>query len=171
MDLISEEYRRQNEQLHQSGKYGRWGYRETENIQNKADKLECETILDFGCGQQTLSNALRKPVTNYDPAIEGCDRLPDKKHDMTVCSDVMEHIEPEYMHNVLSTIKSLTEKYVYFVITTTKDGTKTLPDGRDPHLIVQSSEDWVETISEYFEIEEWYNQQRRNAVVIIGTNK
>lgn len=171
MDLISEEYRKQNTELHRSGRYGRWGYREAENILKVAEEFRCETVLDFGAGQGTLSQVLPLPVTNYDPAIEEYSKLPTEKHDMVILSDVCEHIEPEYLDNVLETARSLTEKVAYFVIATSLDGTKTLPDGRDPHLIVEDAEWWVNRIYEHMPIYRWYKQDRRDAVVIIGLNK
>ena len=87
------------------------------------------------------------------------------------CSDVLEHVEPEYLDNVLETIRSLTEKVAYFVIATSLDGTKTLPDGRDPHLIVEDGEWWVDRIYEHLPVYRYYKQDRREAVVIIALNK
>ena len=171
MDLISEEYRQQNAELHRSGRYGRWGYREAENILKTAKEFRCETVLDYGCGAATLSKSLPLPVTNYDPAIEEYSKLPTEKHDMLVLSDVCEHIEPEYLDNVLETVRSLTEKVAYFVIATSLDGTKTLPDGRDPHLIVEEPYWWVEKIRGYMKVHNWYKQDRREAVVIICVNE
>ena len=171
MDLISEEYRQQNAELHRSGRYGRWGYREAENIVKTAKEFRCESILDFGAGQGTLSKTISLPVTNYDPAIEEYSELPTSKFDLVVCSDVLEHVEPEYLDNVLETIRSLTEKVAYFVIATSLDGTKTLPDGRDPHLIVEDGEWWVDRIYEHLPVYRYYKQDRREAVVIIALNK
>jgi len=171
LDLISEEYRKQNTELHKRGKYGRWGYREAEPILKVANEFGCKTVLDFGCGQGTLSKHLPLSVTNYDPAIEKYNKLPNHKHDMVILSDVCEHIEPEYLDNVLETVRDLTEKVAYFVIATTKDGTKTLPDGRDPHLIVKDRRWWVNKIQEWFQIKYHYKQDRREAIVIVCVNE
>ena len=171
MDLMSEDYKQQNIQLHKSGKYGKWGYREADNILAAANFFECENLLDFGAGQGSLSKSLPLNVTNYDPAIEEYNTLPDDVFEMTNCSDVLEHIEPDYLDNVLETIKFYTEKVAYFVIATTPDGTKKLPDGRDPHLIVESAEWWVEKLSEYFKIYFWYQKDKRGAVVVICLNE
>ena len=39
-------------------------------------------------------------IKEYDPAIPGKDSLPEPA-DIVVCSDVLEHIEPNYLLNVL----------------------------------------------------------------------
>jgi hypothetical protein len=68
---------------------------------------------------------------------------------MVVCTDVLEHVEPEYLDNVLADIAGLTKQYAYFNISL-MEAMKTLPDGRNAHLIVQPWQWWAEKLREYF---------------------
>ena len=165
--MISDYYKEQNRKLHKTNKYGKWGYREAENVTKLKERYDCDSVLDFGAGQCSLSKAVNFPVTNFDPAVKGIDTLPEGKFDLCVCSDVMEHIEPEYLEEVLQTIRDKTAKVAYFVIATSLDGTKTLPDGRDPHLIVMEPEWWVHKLSQYFTIKRAESHNKRSAVRIV----
>src|SRR5262245_6373891 len=69
--------------------------------------LDVRTVLDYGSGQGHLKPLLDGyEVEEYDPAIEGKDTDP-ARADIVVCADVMEHIEPELLGNVLLHIYSL----------------------------------------------------------------
>lgn len=67
-------------------------------------------------------------------------------------SYVLEHIEPEMLDQVLTHLRELTRVVGYFVIATRPDRSKLLPDGTNPHKIIESAEWWVNRIDEYFEI-------------------
>jgi hypothetical protein len=61
---------------------------------------------------------------------------------MVACIDVLEHIEPECLDNVLDHIASLTEA-VAFLSIHTGPALKKLPDGRNAHLIQEPAEWWL----------------------------
>lgn len=135
--LITEYYRQQNVTLHKKrASYGSREriarYREIESL-----RLPEEPVLDYGCGKASMSRHL-KGVTNYDPA--GYPKLPEP-HGMVVCMDVLEHVEPECLNDVLQHIASLTQRLAYLVISKAEHG-KMLPDGRYSHLIVKPPEWW-----------------------------
>lgn len=164
--LISEDYRQLNADLHETGKYGQWGYREADTVKRLIKKYGCNNMLDYGAGNGTLSLRMPIPCHNYDPALPFyADEPPLAKFDLVNCGDVLEHIEPEYLDNVLAHIKSYVGKVAYFVIATAPDGTKTLPDGRDPHLIVQDGSWWINKIENYFEVVDCWNL-KRDAIAI-----
>jgi hypothetical protein len=59
-----------------------------------------------------------------------------------VSLDVLEHIEPECLDDVLDDMKRCTLKGVFLSVSLVTAG-KTLPDGRNAHLIVEPIEWWL----------------------------
>lgn len=151
MQLITNEYRKLNENLHNKNlTYGTCGFQYSDAILQLSKKLNTEDILDYGCGKCTLANSLPFQIHKYDPAIRAFSEDPDPA-DIVVCTDVMEHIEPELLDNVLAHLKSKTKKIIYLVIST-REAQKKLEDGRNAHLIVKDAVYWFAKISEYFDI-------------------
>lgn len=140
MQLISEEYRGLNEDLHKSvPEYGTSGKKWAANIYELSVALGTKDILDYGCGKSTLSNNLPFAIQQYDPSIKKYSSRP-VAADIVVCTDVLEHIEPEHLDSVLDDLKSLTRKVAFFTVAT-RPAKKTLADGRNAHLL-QHGVDW-----------------------------
>ncbi len=147
-ELITEEYRKQNEVLHETGTYGISGQSYRKQVRPLADWGR-RPILDYGCGRGTLKEALGPAYTvyEYDPAIEGKTDLPEPC-DVVTCTDVLEHIEPDLMDNVLAHLRKLT-KHRLFVAIALAESSKTLPDGRNAHLSLHPVEWWKEKFAEH----------------------
>ena len=149
LKLISDEYKILNQKLHkESEDYGASGDKIVSNILSIYDHGNyIKSILDYGCGKGNLKKELIKNnlpkniIYEYDPCISGKDSLP-KKTDLVICSDVLEHIEPDLLDNVLNHIYSLINKKLYLKIST-KESNKILSDGRNAHLIIQEPLWWV----------------------------
>lgn len=144
--LITPEYLAQQKALHAGGHYGTGGGDKAEAVR-QACLWGRRPLLDYGAGQCKLAEALGPAyrVTNYDPCVVGLD-TPPEPHYLVVCSDVLEHIEPECLGDVLRDIRRVTmDKALFFI--STVPAFKTLPDGRNAHLIVQSKEWWHEQIT------------------------
>lgn len=140
VDLISEGYRDLLHKMHVKQKnFGMGSKRRREYILS----LGYEDILDYGCGKGKLGLGRK-----YDPAIPDFAQDPEPA-DLVVCTDVLEHIEPDKLDNVLAHIKSKTKKYAYFTIGCAP-AAKKLPDGRNAHLIVKPPSWWLEKLSQYF---------------------
>lgn len=150
--LISDAYRQLNRDLHAGGLYGRKGDKWLATVRDLIDRFQPDTILDYGCGQGALGRELGRPIAEYDPAIEGKESLPEPAN-LVVCTDVIEHIEPELIDEVLDHLKLLTKK-VLFAVISTRPANKFLADGRNAHLIVQPWEWWETKISLRFHIEQ-----------------
>ena len=153
--VILPEYAALNKQLHaESANYGANASARAVNVVEISRMNKFNIILDYGCGKGTLRPAVKKiapdlKVLEFDPAIKGKDTIPSRRPDLVVVLDVMEHIEPDYLDSVLSTIRNLTPQAVLMTIAT-EAAQKTLPDGRNAHLIVQPTEWWLERLQTYF---------------------
>lgn len=170
-ELISPEYRAQLRLLHTSERgLGHSGRKHAAEVLAVAAWCGARSILDYGCGAGTLAKALAETlppawpfetwpdVRQYDPAVPGRDTLPDEA-DLVVCTDVLEHVEPERLQTVVRHLRRLTRRAAFFVIATTP-GSKTLPDGRNAHLIVREAEPWQVWLehngwSVYFRRDRW----------------
>lgn len=67
------------------------------------------------------------------------------------CTDVLEHIEPECILSVLQDLKRVVKNIGYFTIHT-GPARKTLPDGRNTHLIQQKRQWWKNRLKLYFTV-------------------
>jgi 2-polyprenyl-3-methyl-5-hydroxy-6-metoxy-1,4-benzoquinol methylase len=150
--LISPEYRELQCRLHaRPDGYGRSGAKNAEAVLDFASSTGSLSILDYGCGEGRLKAALvdrgwTGPVHEYDPCIPDLDAEPEPA-DLVVCTDVLEHIEPECLDNVLVHLRTVSVRHGYFLISTVVGG-KSLADGRNAHLIVQPSEWWEKKLRE-----------------------
>lgn len=147
--MISEDYRIKNTRLHENPKYGsRIRTKIYNKIKDLALETGSETILDYGCGKGTMADHLDN-VSLYDPCMPEFSRRPEGTFDLVACCDVLEHVEPEYLDNVLDDIKQFADKAVFLVISTRPAG-KTLPDGRNAHLIVEGIDWWRARLAQTF---------------------
>lgn len=149
-NLITPEYLAMNKAMHAQGNYGIGGWKRAKDVMHMAIKFDAKTILDYGCGQGRLKRECTLPIREYDPAITGKDSPP-RPHDLVVCSDVLEHVEPECLDSVLEHLKSLTIKACYVVVHLTP-AKKVLPDGRNAHLIQEDHFWWDKKLSGYFRV-------------------
>lgn len=151
MQLISEDYRKLNSDKHASSKhYGTSGRHYLADIIQVLKINKTQDLLDYGCGKSTLANNLPFRIKQYDPAIRKYQNLPDPA-DIVVCTDVLEHIEPDLIDNVMQHISSLTRKMA-FLVAALVPANKTLADGRNAHILLKDAEWWKLKVSEYFEV-------------------
>jgi hypothetical protein len=148
--VITAEYKALNEQMHREregyGVQGRYHIRQVRLLA----RLVSRDILDYGCGKRLVERGLGFPIRNYDPGIPGLDARPDPA-DVVVCLDVLEHIEPELLDHVLADLARVTRRAGYFTVSVIP-AKKTLPDGRNAHLIVQPREWWEDRLGRLFHI-------------------
>lgn len=139
--LITEAYRAQCTELHQTTNWGVSGQKFAAMAGHLALTHECESILDYGCGKRTLEQALGYAINNYDPGIPECAERP-KPADLLVSTDVLEHIEPELLDNVLDDMRVLSKRLVFLTVATFP-AVRHLPDGRNAHLIIRPYTWWL----------------------------
>jgi hypothetical protein len=144
-DLISPAYRKQIHALHASQSWGGDGAKHTAAVKAFAGELGATTILDYGCGRGELAKSMApQRVSQFDPAIPGNDGMP-KPCDLVVCTDVLEHVEPDKLDAVMDHIHRLAGKGAYLTIAT-RPANAVLPDGRNAHLIVEDAPWWIARI-------------------------
>jgi len=153
LDLISSEYLEEQKRLHLLGGYGERGDRWVTPIIYLKGYLKAQSILDYGCGAGALAKALSwyyLAAEEYDPAIEEKSNLPEPC-DLVICTDVLEHIEPDLLDNVLEHLHSLTKVALFAVISTRPAG-KLLSDGSNAHLIVKPGLWWRARVDRQFSV-------------------
>lgn len=149
--LISAAYQQLNQQLHEDNvAYGLGGEKHVADVLKIAERLKTTSILDYGCGKGEFAKAIPYPIWEYDPAIPGKQDSP-RPADIVVCSDVLEHVEPDCLTAVLQDLKRCVKQVGYFVIHT-GPAQKTLRDGRNAHLIQRSPEWWQQQLEPLFTI-------------------
>ncbi|MGH8752177.1 MAG: hypothetical protein ACREUV_10800 [Burkholderiales bacterium] len=157
MELISQKYLELNRRLHESNPaYGTSGHKWAQQVQMLAVALGVYRILDYGCGKATLAQAL--PIfefQNYDPCIARYCQRPNKSG-LVVCSDTMEHVEPDSIDAVLEDIKDLTLKAAFFVIHTGA-AVKTFDNGENTHLVQQPYSWWTDRLMVFFTVMSMHN--------------
>jgi len=160
--LISENYRKLNEKLHETEKeFGTYGMQAAPQIHKLVLNLNTTDVLDYGCGKGTLGKNLPFTIKEYDPAVEGKTENPEPA-DIVVCTDVLEHIEPDYIDDVLEHLTSKIKKAGYLQIAN-GPANKTLADGRNAHLIQKGLIWWAQKLENYCQV---INFERKGPIFI-----
>jgi len=170
--MLSPEYQKQLTDLHAQQKWGSGGWRALPKLLSLIIEygVKDPTVLDFGAGERTLEKTAQwalphVQVTSYDPGVPGIATLPNGIWDFTVCTDVLEHIEPEFVDAVLDRIRASTQYAAYFIIACTP--TKTiLPDGRNAHLTVQPIDWWREKLEKRWAGEMDFGRHKNFEVIV-----
>ncbi len=150
-ELISPKFRELNARLHRDRlEFGVGGGKHADTVIKLAESMKTNSILDYGCGKGYLAKAIPFPIWEYDPAIPGKDMSP-RPSDIVVCTDVLEHIEPDKLMFVLDDLRRCVKKVGYFTICT-GPAVKTYADGRNTHLIQQGIDWWRKRLSKFFHV-------------------
>ena len=154
--LISEEYRALQQKLHENPKYGVASIKFAPLVADAIQALNVAAVLDYGAGKGHLATELRRlvprplAVHQYDPAIPAWAAIPPPT-EMVACIDVLEHIEPALIDNVLDDLRRLVLRVGLFTVHTGA-AQKVLADGRNAHLIQQPASWWLPKFLERFEL-------------------
>lgn len=163
--MISPEYIKILETSHDDMSWAISGINEVEGIVSFIKSYNITDMLDYGAGKQVVAKELltRCPdvvVHSYDPAIPEISQKPNPAS-MVCCLDVLEHVEPEYIDDVLDDLSRLVLNIGYFVVST-RPAQKILSDGRNAHLIIKPLEWWREQLEKRFKI----SQQHGNLFIV-----
>lgn len=137
------------------------------------EKYQFKSCLDYGCGKASLMFNLKEQFptcdfTGYDPGIVAFQEMPQGKFEGLICTDVLEHIEPNFLNNVLNHIESLFTRNAFLVIDTVP-ARKFLQDGRNAHLIIENQEWWTKKITEQMPhcsiVKNVYNEKKKKIIM------
>ena len=154
--LISEDYREQQRKLHERADYGVASLHYAPLVAQALERAQVDELLDYGAGKGRLAQALQEivkrplKVHHYDPAISQWSAAP-QPCGFVACIDVLEHIEPELLDNVLDDLKRVTAGLGVFTVHC-GPAVKVLSDGRNAHLTQQPVEWWKERLGARFEL-------------------
>lgn len=138
--------------LHENPQYGVSSVLYAPIVDLVISKYQIKEILDYGAGKCRLRDALENKIDYYpyEPSNETMDKSPEPR-ELVACIDVLEHIEPECLDDVLDDLRRCVIKYGIFTIHT-KPAQKVLPDGRNAHLIQEQPSWWKEKLNKRFSI-------------------
>ena len=126
------------------------------------------SILDYGTGKGHLVDHYRSvlpssiTVDGYDPSVDKWSKKPNHAYDIVSCIDVLEHIDIQYIDDVLRDIKALTTLFCYVTIDL-QPAVKRLDDGRNAHVMLAPAEWWVTRFSQLFESMTTFTIKHHNA--------
>ena len=171
LSTISEDWRDANAGLHDRNiKYGSSGYSWAVEIYKLVLQFSATSILDYGCGKGSIYKALWRYVDVihcYDPAVtKYCyGRV---LSDIVVCTDVMEHVEPQFTTIVLADLKKLCGK-VLFVNVSTGISDKAIDECRNAHANIQPASYWLSAFKKAgFRLANIHDEPKRDQVWFIG---
>ena len=142
--------------LHENPAYGVASVGYAPLVAQAVEQLGINELLDYGAGKgrlgETLRGLLHRPlnIRHYDPAVPQWSAAP-APCEFVACIDVMEHIEPELLGNVLDDLRRVTAGAGVFTVHT-GPAIKVLPDGRNAHLIQRPLEWWLPEIMQRFDL-------------------
>jgi hypothetical protein len=117
-------------------------------IEALADLHGLRAVIDYGCGAaRGISRFSRLSVTDYDPAVPGCEAIP-APADMVVSVHALEHVEPESVDAVIEHMRDLALR-VLLVVVSCEGSTKVLPDGSPWHSFVRPWDYWLGRLSDF----------------------
>ena len=129
-------------------------------------RYKCESLLDYGCGKGTLYTQNYRSVTDapeidrplqelweidkltlFDPAYPKHDKLPVKEvYDAVICTDVLEHIPTDDLEWVIREVFSFSSNLVFLNVAC-MEALKKLKDGRNAHVSLFTSDEWLQFIA------------------------
>ena len=137
-------------------------------------KNKIKNMLDYGCGKgfyynnpfnsngleiKSLKNYWNIDINLYDPCYEKNSLLEEnKKFDLVICIDVLEHIPSSDIDWVLEQIISKAKKYV-FINVACYPAIALLPNKKNAHINIKSPDWWHQKILNY--------KKKRNDIKII----
>lgn len=158
-NLISDEYRETLKKTHASAGEKGWGNTANtkyfKTIQELVEQRKITEMLDYGAGWGGMKAKLSETnpgvtVHEYEPSRDDVSHPP-APCKFVICVDVLEHVEPDMLEDVLDDLERVIKDTAYFTIFFEK-AMRTLSDGRNAHLIVKPFEWWLRKLSHRFYI-------------------
>lgn len=133
------------------------------HVSRLAEAIKAKTILDYGCGKRLLEAGLTQhwkgapvcKIINYDPCIEAFSKTKEPS-DLVCCIDVLEHVEPDFIDDVLDDIEELTLNTAFLTIAN-RPAKRFLSDGRNAHVLQKPYTWWIQKLSGRYRIKAFEN--------------
>jgi hypothetical protein len=157
VSLFTAQHMKEQRRLHGVRRYGAASKKWADRVAGLIAERRPVSILDYGAGKGCLGRSLGTALdgrvfVEYDPGVKEIAKRPRGKFDMVCCIDVLEHIEPECLGEVLASLRELTAGFAFLTIHTGPSG-KFLSDGRNSHLIQRPVGWWLEQLGMFKVIE------------------
>ena len=152
--MITDEYKKSLETLQQGNKF-KGLLVKYEPIKLFVEKYNPDSIIDFGCAKGRLIEQLKQDfpalttIDGYDPGVPEFSTIPIKQYHCLISNDVIEHFEPEFLDQSLCHMNSLFTRSAWLIIAC-YPAKKSLPDGRNAHLIIESPAWWRNQVAKCF---------------------
>ena len=172
-ELLSADYKALLVEKHRVNPWGGAGASWVPYIAPIIEELELcgPSILDYGCGRATFKPALLQVIPDaavfeYDPGIPGKDSPPEPA-DVVVATDVMEHVELQFVDATLKNLAVLSKRLCFMNIACNLSKSL-LPDGSNAHVTVKPPEWWIDkvkrTFGDAFEIRVYERKSKRTVI-------
>ena len=155
MKTITEKYRKLQQELHENPNYGVASTYFAPIVSEIIKAFKINSLTDYGAGKKRLIESLEKLDNTpkkyfpYDPAFPEYGEP--KIADLVCCIDVLEHIEPDLIDNVIKELSLITNNIGFYTVHMGPAG-KVLSDGRNAHLIQKPTSWWLEKFVKYFDV-------------------
>jgi hypothetical protein len=152
--LITDEYKQNLKELQKANKF-KGLLVKYEPVKDFVKQFAPTTILDYGCAKGTLVEQLKQDfpgtiVHGYDPGVPEFDTIPNTQYECLISNDVIEHFEPEFLDQSLRSMNALFTRGAWLIIAC-YPAKKSLPDGRNAHLIIEPPDWWRQRVAECFD--------------------
>lgn len=172
-ELLSVDYRAQLVEKHRVKPWGGAGASWVPYILPLVEGMEIDapTFLDYGCGRATFKPAMLEAlpaatIYEYDPGIPGKDAEP-APADIVVATDVMEHVEEQFVDATLKRLAGLSQRLCFMNIAC-ELSKSLLPDGRNAHVTVRPPDWWIDKVKrnfgKAFEIRVYERRSKRTVI-------
>jgi len=151
---VAQKYIQQYAFLHEEKKaYGTSSEQQLGYIQRTVCGFEdIDTILDYGCGRSRLVDWLAKlheaTPFRFDPAIAEFAARPNRRFDLVLNTDVLEHIPESDISAVLADIAHFSSR-AFFNISVV-EAVQILPNGENAHCTVRPKEWWSKELQKHY---------------------
>ena len=83
----------------------------------------------------------QKNIYGYDPGNDDfSNKFKNQKFDLVISTDVLEHVEPEFLDQTLEFLKEKSNRFYHLIALAPSK--VILPDGRNAHLILKPKDWW-----------------------------
>lgn len=149
---MSEDLIKQYRVIHGREAYGNTSVKNLPYLLPLVDELKPASIIDFGCGQSTLVDELKRATgaraARYDPAIPQYSVRPEGKFDLLVNVDVLEHVPEDELEPIIAEMAAFAKNAI--IIVDMGPAVLILPDGRNAHVTQHDAQWWKQRLGTHF---------------------